>query len=163
MDDIPPITTLNWDQFDAHCAALAEKIRATQQNFDAIVAIQRGGCVTGVIMSHLLEIERFFTLGVRTTSSEDIRAPRSAPQVFGQQTLIGIKGLSVLLLDDVCATGGTLRAAIQCVRFFEPAALITGVTIWDGDDNQPCHADHYGFFTPGWVVLPWERPHHSGS
>ena len=156
--DIPPVTKLSWDEFDAHCVALADKLRAEAPTFDAIVALQRGGCITGVVISHLLRIPAFHTLGICTTFSEEVRATRLAPIIHGETILEAVRGKSILLLDDVCNTGSTLRSAKACVENFAPTRVTTGVTIWDGDDSEPCHADHFGFYTPGWVVFPWERP-----
>jgi hypoxanthine phosphoribosyltransferase len=156
--ELPPITTLGWDEFDAHCIALADKLRLDSRAFDAIVALQRGGCVTGVVLSHLLAIPAFYTLGIRTTDSEAIRAARLAPIVHGETVLEAVRGKSILLLDDVCNTGSTMRVAKACAASFGPAHITTGVTIWDGDGSEPCHADYFGFYTPGWVVFPWERP-----
>lgn len=109
-------------------------------------------------MSHLLDIPNFLTLGIRTTFSEEIRAARLAPVIRGEAVLELVRGKSILLLDDVCNTGSTLQTAKACVDGFAPAEITTGVTIWDGDGDEPCHADHYGFYAPGWVVFPWERP-----
>lgn len=157
-DNLPPVTTLGWDDFDRHCVSLADKVRAEGRTFDAIVALQRGGCITGVVLSHLLDIPNFLTLGIRTTFSEEIRAARLAPVIRGEAVLELVRGKSILLLDDVCNTGSTLQTAKACVDGFAPAEITTGVTIWDGDGDEPCHADHYGFYAPGWVVFPWERP-----
>jgi hypoxanthine phosphoribosyltransferase len=154
---LPPVTDLSWDEFDEHCVSLADKLRATGKTFDMIIALQRGGCVTGVVLSHLLGISSFQALGIRTTSNEEIRSTRLTPVIYGESVLEIVRGKSILLLDDVCNTGLTLRTAESHVSKFGPLQITTGVTIWDGDGSQPCHADHFGFYTPGWVVFPWER------
>jgi hypoxanthine phosphoribosyltransferase len=155
--DCVPVTKLSWIDFERHSVAVSNKLLKAQVCVDAIVAIQRGGCVPGVLLAHLLGVSSFFTLGVRTTAGEGIRATRMTPVVTGSDALYSLKDRAVLIVDDVCNTGTTLRLAKSCVESFEPSRIVTAVTIWDGEGGHPCAADFYGHSTPGWVIFPWEQ------
>lgn len=153
------VTWLEWSDIETLCSDLAEKIKNDGFLPDVIVGIQRGGCIPAVLLSHHLGIEAFYTLGIRTTSSNDIRAVRQEPLIVGKMVLEEVRGKKVLLVDDVTNTGKTLEVAINEIASFEPISCKTAVIIWDGDGNAACSADYYSKFTPGWVVFPWEKVH----
>lgn len=157
------ITYLTWDDITDSCKILSNKIIESQYKFDAIVGIQRGGCIPAVIMSHLLSVSVYYSLGIRTTSSEKIKSIRlNTPTIINIDVLKEIHGKNILIIDDVTNTGKTLQIAQTEVMKFNPLSCKTAVLFWDGDydeaDFQTCKADYYSRYTPGWVVFPWEIP-----
>lgn len=151
------ITTLNWQDIERCCVELCKKIEAKGAVFDVIISVQRGGCIPGVILSHMLNVPEFYTIGIRTTSSEDIRACRfEIPILNVPNTLKNIEGKNVLVIDDVTNTGNTLQYAKREIEKYHPNRCITVALIWDGDNSSECIADIFEEYSPGWVVFPWE-------
>jgi hypoxanthine phosphoribosyltransferase len=155
------ITYLTWIDVEDACNFLSNQLLQTIYKFDVLVSIQRGGCIPGVILSHLLRIPEYYSIGIRTTCSEEIKAIRlDIPIISNIDVLKGIQGKNVLIIDDVTNTGNTLRIAKDEVLKFEPLTCKTAVLIWDGDfdgdDRSLCKADYFSRYTPGWVVFPWE-------
>lgn len=151
------ITKLSWADIENCCIKLYEQILSSKIRIDAIVSIQRGGCIPGVILSHLLHIDECYTIGIRTTCSDNIRSTRlNYPKLQIPETLRGISGKNVLIVDDVTNTGNTLVYAKEEVLKFNPCNCLTSVLIWDGDNSFECKADLFAHHTPGWVVFPWE-------
>lgn len=150
-------TTLNWQDIERCCVEICKKIKGSNIRIDAIVSVQRGGGIPSVIMSHLLEISDFYTIGIRTTSSENIRAKRfDMPIMHVPDALKNIENMSVLIIDDVTNTGNTLSYAKREIEKYHPKNCITAALIWDGDNSSACMADFYADYSPCWVVFPWE-------
>lgn len=151
------VTTLSWRDIEHCCIKIKDCIQDLKLNIEAIVCIQRGGCIPGVILSHLLNVEECYVINIRTTSSEEIRAKRlDTPVLYIPDALKGISEKTVLLIDDVTNTGNTLKYAKDEISKFNPSICLTAVLVWDGDNNNECKADIYAKYTPGWVIFPWE-------
>lgn len=154
------ITILNWEDIEQCCIEICEKVKSAAFTIDAIISVQRGGCIPGVIISHLLQVDEYYTVGIRTTSSEAVRATRyKNPILHVPDTLANIAGKNVLIIDDVTNTGNTLRYAKREIMKYRPHICLTSALIWDGDNSTKCLADIYSRFSPYWVVFPWEVVH----
>ena len=156
MASTPPTTRLTWDEFDRHCATLARKIKASGTEFCAILAVLRGGAVAGVKMAHLLQISTMLCIGIRRTASDEPNPAWQEPEVTGTEILHLLRGRKVLIIDDVCNYGTTLRLARNCLLQAKPATVKTAAVIWDRGGTAECDADFHGGETPGWALLPWE-------
>lgn len=152
------ITYLTWPDIQQYCYDLSEQIRKQDFVVDAIVAIQRGGCIPGVLLSHILEITEFYTIGVRTTLTEQIRSARlKKPVVSISDSLRNIKDKKILVVDDVVNTGKTMNTAKEWLESYQPSFIQTLALVWDRScGSQACPVDFYALHTPDWVVFPWE-------
>jgi hypoxanthine phosphoribosyltransferase len=64
-----------------------------------------------------------------------------------------VRGRRVLIVDETCDTGSTLRLALNEVRALQPLEVRTAVSFRTGD-YQP---DYYAFQTESFIILPWDR------
>lgn len=153
------VTYLTWIDTERSCHVLFEQIQRQNIAFDVIIAIQRGGCIPGVCLSHIMKISDFYSIGVRTTSTEDIRSVRlSKPIITADDSLKYIKGKRILIVDDVVNTGNTINVAKSCLCKFQPASLKTAALVWDRSHcDSFCPVDFHALYTPDWVVFPWEN------
>lgn len=152
------ITYLTWPDIQQYCDDLSEQIRKQDFVVDAIVAIQRGGCIPGVLLSHILGITEVYTIGVRTTLTEQIRSARlKEPVVSISDSLKNIKDKKILVVDDVVNTGKTMNTAKEWLESYQPSFIQTLALVWDRSCiSQSCPAGFYALHTPDWVVFPWE-------
>lgn len=152
------VTYLSWRDIEEACKNINEQISCANYKIDIIVSIQRGGCIPGVILSHLLCVPEYYSIGIRTTSSDKIKSKRLlSPIIFKASALKNVQGKNVLIIDDVTNTGSTLQIAKKEILEYNPIDCKTSVLVWDGDNSINCQADFYAIFTPGWVVFPWEN------
>lgn len=151
------VTKLNWADIEDCCIKLCNKIQVSGYNVETVICVQRGGCIPGVIISHLLNVKEFYAVGIRTTTSEAIKSIRyKQPILHIPDTLKNIERKNVLIVDDVTNTGNTLKYAKREILKYNPNQCLTAALIWDGDNSEECLADLYAQYSPFWVVFPWE-------
>jgi len=149
------LTHLTWDDIEDCCRKLASAIKNSDFKPETIVGIQRGGCITAVLLSHLLNIENFCTIGIRSTKSDDIRAQRIKPIIYDSFSLQLITGKKVLLADDITDTGETLIEAKKELLKYGPKEVKSATIICAPASNGK--VDFYGKEVKPWVVFPWEN------
>ena len=149
------LTYLTWDDVKVYCKKLANEIKNSDFKPEIIVGIQRGGCITAVLLSHLLNIENFCTIGIRSTKSDDIHAQRIKPVVYDPFSLKLINGKKLLLTDDITDTGETLIEAKQVLLKYGCKKVKSATIV-----RAPASigkVDFYGKEIKPWVVFPWEN------
>jgi len=147
-------THLTWDDIEDYCRKLANLIKKSGFKPEIIVGIQRGGCITAVLLSHLLNIEDFCTIGIRSTKSDEIHALRVKPIIYDSFSLQLISGKMVLLTDDITDTGVTLiEAKKELVKFGSKEVKSATIICAPASIGK---VDFYGKEVKPWVVFPWE-------
>ena len=148
------LTHLTWDDIEDYCKKLANMIKNSDFKPDFVVGIQRGGCITAVLLSHLLNIEDFCTIGIRSTESDDVRAQRIKPIIYDPFSLKLITGKIVLLTDDITDSGGTLIEAKKELLKYGPKEVKSATIVCAPASNGK--VDFYAQEIIPWVVFPWE-------
>jgi hypothetical protein len=64
-----------------------------------------------------------------------------------------VTGKRVLLVDETCDTGQTMKLALAALRELRPAAVKSAVSFRTGD-YQP---DFVALETDNFIILPWDR------
>ena len=64
-----------------------------------------------------------------------------------------IKGRRVLVVDETCDTGSTMKLALSEVRARKPSEVRSAVSFKTGDYAP----DYHAFETESFIVLPWDR------
>jgi hypoxanthine phosphoribosyltransferase len=64
-----------------------------------------------------------------------------------------IRGRRVLIVDETCDTGSTMKLALSEVRALRPAEVRTAVSFKTGEYSPDFHA----FETDSFIILPWDR------
>jgi uncharacterized protein len=64
-----------------------------------------------------------------------------------------IRGRRILLVDETCDTGSTMKLALSKVRAKKPAQVLTAVSFKTGEYAP----DFYAFETENFIILPWDR------
>jgi hypoxanthine phosphoribosyltransferase len=59
----------------------------------------------------------------------------------------------VLIVDETCDTGATMKLGLNAVRELHPAAVKTAVSFRTGDYRP----DFYALQTDNFIILPWDR------
>jgi len=79
-------------------------------------------------------------------------APGATPAVIAGPPRI-VAGKRVLIVDETCESGSTMKLALAAVRELKPAAVKTAVSFKTGS-FQP---DFYALENENFIILPWDR------
>ena len=143
---------ISWSEVERLCQRLAGLVRESGYRPDLVIAIGRGGYVPARLMCDWLHIMGLTSIKVEHYLSG---ANRQEEAVIRYPLKADIRGLRVLVVDDVNDTGDTLEAAMQHLQAFQPGEIRTAVmhhkavTHFDADYSA-------GKITKWrWLIYPW--------
>lgn len=135
---------IDWTFFGELCRGLALRV-ATTYDPEIVVGIAKAGVIPGVVVASILQ--RDFASMAVTRSRADVRPTLvTAPPP-------SVRERRVLIVDETCDSGDTLKLALSAVREFRPAEVKTAVSFRTG----PYAPDFLALATESLIVLPWDR------
>jgi hypoxanthine phosphoribosyltransferase len=148
VDATKGVLEIEWPFFGELSRGLALKV-ARAYDPELVIGIATAGVIPGAVIAAILGRE-FHSLVV----SRKFKAleERERPQIFG--TAPGaVRGKRVLIVDETCDSGDTLRLAISAVNEAGAAETRTAVSIRTGNYAPDFHA----IATESTIILPWDR------
>lgn len=135
---------VDWPFFGEICRALALKV-ARDWEPEVILGVAKAGVIPGVVIASILQVE-FSSMAVtrKDAESEPILVTGPPPSIRGRR---------ILLVDETCDTGSTLKLALNEVRALRPAEVRTAVSFKTG----AWAPDYHAFETEHLIILPWDR------
>lgn len=141
---------VSWEMFGELCRALAMKV-AREHEPDMVVGIARAGVIPGAIIASLLRLDFYsMTISRRDHGGERVR---DEPEVLSTAPLQA-KGRRVVLVDEICTSGATLRLAISGLRDVGARTITTATSF---ARPQGYHPDLWALETGATLVFPWDR------
>lgn len=147
---------VSWEEYHQSIELLAQKIAASQWQFNQIICVARGGLRVGDILSRIFDRP----LGIIAASSYNEDRERGQLTI-GTQIAMTTQQLSgrVLLVDDLVDSGVTLKQVVAWLRDRHPEIqdLQTAV-LW----YKSCSIyvpDYYASYLPDnpWIHQPFEK------
>lgn len=138
------VMEVDWAFFGEICRALALRVARDYQP-EVVLGVAKAGVIPGVVVASILQVE--FTSMTVTRQTEG----QSPVLVTGPPNTI--QGRRVLIVDETCDSGATLRLALNEVRAKRPAEVRTAVSFKTGDYAP----DYAAFETENFIILPWDR------
>ncbi len=143
------VLELSWELFGELCRALAVRV-ARDYDPEIVVGIAAAGVIPGAVVAAMLQREFH---AIKITRLEDEDGPRQRPKVLSAAPP-QVAGRRVLLVDEICDSGDTLRLALAAVRGVGPAEVRTATSLVREGGYEP---DYYALGTDATVVFPWDR------
>lgn len=138
------VLEIDWTFFGELCRGLALRVAAAYDP-EIVVGIAKAGVIPGVVVASILQ--RDFASMAVTRSRADVRPTLvTAPPP-------SVRGRRVLVVDETCDSGDTLKLALAAVREHRPAEVKTAVSFRTG----PYAPDFLALATESLIVLPWDR------
>lgn len=148
VDATKGVLEIDWPFFGELSRGLALKV-ARSYDPEIVIGIATAGVIPGAVIAAILGRE-FHSIIVsrryRTTRA------REAPTVFGSAPS-DVQGRKVLIVDETCDSGETIRLAISAVLEAGASEIRTAVAFQTG----PYTPDFHAIATESTIVLPWDR------
>jgi hypothetical protein len=138
------VLEVDWPFFGEICRALAMHVARDYQP-EIVLGIAKAGVIPGVVVASILQCE-FSPMAVT-------RREAGAAPVLISGAPPSIRGRRVLVVDETCDTGSTMKLALSEVRALGPAEVRTAVSFKTGEYVP----DFYAFETESFIILPWDR------
>jgi len=139
---------VDWPLFGELSRALALRV-SREFDPDLVVGVATAGVVPGAVVSAMLDRPFHSILVSRRYRAESVR---ETPAVFGAAPQ-EVRGKKVLIVDETCDSGMTLRLAIAAIVNAGAADVRTAVSFRTGDYLP----DYYALETESEIVLPWDK------
>jgi uncharacterized protein len=142
------VFNVDWPLFGELSRALALKV-AREYDPEIVVGIATAGVVPGAVVAAILDRPFHSMLVSRRYSAQRVRA---TPAVFGAAP-VEVSGKRVLIVDETCDSGDTLRLAIAAITNASAADVRTAVSFRTGEFEP----DYHALQTESTIVLPWDK------
>lgn len=148
VDPAQGVLHVEWPLFGELSRALALKV-SREYDPELVVGIATAGVVPGAVIAAMLGRE-FHSIVV----SRKFRAAsaRETPEFFGSAPA-EVYGKRVLIVDETCDSGDTMRLAVAAIINAGAAEVRTAVEFQTG----PYVPDFHALATTSTIVLPWDR------
>ncbi|MBM4193850.1 MAG: phosphoribosyltransferase [Gemmatimonadetes bacterium] len=139
---------VDWPLFGELSRALALRVSRSFTP-DVVIGIATAGVVPGAVVAAMLDRPFKSMIVSRRHEADTIR---DTPAVFGAAPA-EVRGKNVLVVDETCDSGDTMRLAIAAIRNAGARSVKTAVSFRTGDFVP----DFAALETEANVVLPWDR------
>ncbi|TWP36247.1 phosphoribosyltransferase [Leekyejoonella antrihumi] len=147
--------TLTWELFGTASRELAQTIADDGYQPDLIMSIARGGLIPAGAISYALGIKNVHVMNVEFYTGIDERLPMPVMLPPVPQP-VDLSGATVLVIDDVADTGGTLELVR---KFCADKVQETRCAVIYEKSHSIIKSDYVWRRTDQWIDFPWSsRP-----
>jgi uncharacterized protein len=147
VDPAKGVLHVDWTLFGELSRALALKV-ARSYDPDMVIGIATAGVVPGAVVAAILRRDfHSFSISRRHGSDE-----AGIPAIIGNAP-VAVRGSRVLIVDETCDSGDTLRLAVSSAVNAGAAEVRTAVSFRTGSYEPDFHA----LATESTIILPWDR------
>jgi uncharacterized protein len=138
------VLEVDWPFFGEICRALAMRV-AKEYQPEIVLGVAKAGVIPGVVVASILQTD--------FTSMTVTRQEAGAQPILVSGPPATVRGRRVLVVDETCDTGSTMKLALSEVRALKPAEVKSAVSFKTGQYTPDFHA----FETDNFIILPWDR------
>src|ERR687894_188474 len=138
------VLEVDWPFFGEICRALAMRVGKEYQP-EIVLGIAKAGVIPGVVVASILQCD-FISMVVT-------RQEEGAQPILVSGPPASIRGRRILVVDETCDTGSTMKLALSEVRALQPAQVKSAVSFKTGEYTPDFHT----FETDKFIILPWDR------
>jgi hypoxanthine phosphoribosyltransferase len=139
---------VEWPLFGELSRGLALKV-AREYDPELVVGIATAGVVPGAVIAAILQREFHSIVVSRRFGADTVR---ESPAVLSAAPA-AVRGRRVLVVDETCDTGATMRLAVAAMVNAGASEVRTAVAFLTGSFQTDFHA----LATESTIVLPWDR------
>jgi uncharacterized protein len=132
------VLQVDWPLFGELCRALALKV-FREYDPHVVIGIAKAGVIPGAVVASILQRD-FASIAITPEGSVIAGPPRL------------VTGKRVLLVDETCESGSTMKLALAAVRELKPAEVKTAVSFKTGAYKP----DYFALENENFIILPWD-------
>ncbi|HEX9292944.1 MAG TPA: phosphoribosyltransferase family protein [Gemmatimonadales bacterium] len=132
------VLQVDWAFFGELCRVLALKV-FREYDPEVVIGIAKAGVIPGAVVASILQRD-FASIAISHEGSVIAGPPRL------------VTGKRVLLVDETCESGNTMKLALAAVRELKPAAVKTAVSFKTGTYKP----DFVALENENFIILPWD-------
>lgn len=134
------VLQVDWPFFGELCRVLALKV-FREYDPEVVIGIAKAGVIPGAVVASILQ---------RDFASIAITREGGGSVIAGPPRLV--TGKRVLLVDETCESGNTMKLALAALREQKPAAVKTAVSFKTGTFKP----DYFALENENFIILPWD-------
>ncbi len=138
------VLAIDWTFFGELCRGLALRV-AGAFDPEIVVGIAKAGVIPAAVIASILQRD-LVSMAVTRFGSGTRPTLVTAPPP-------SVRGRRILIVDETCDSGDTLKLALAAVRDHQPGAVKTAVSFRTGQYAP----DFHSLATESHIVLPWDR------
>ena len=112
---------------------------------EIVLGIAKAGVIPGVVVASIMQTDFASMVVTRSEAGAEPIVVTGPPQ--------SVRGRRVLVVDETCDTGSTMKLALNEIRALQPAEVRSAVSFKTGEYAPDFHA----FETDNFIILPWDR------
>ena len=147
-EPIRGIFEVEWPMFGELSRALALRV-VRSYDPEIVIGIATAGVIPAAVVAAILDRE-FHSIVVSRRYHSDV--VRETPAIFGAIPAV-VRDKRVLIVDETCDSGTTMRLAVGAVVNAGAAEIRTAVAFRTGTYEPDFHA----LATESEIILPWDR------
>jgi hypoxanthine phosphoribosyltransferase len=147
-DQTKGVINVEWPFFGELSRGLALKV-SRDYDPEIVLGIATAGVIPGAVIAAILNREFHSIIVSRRFRAESVR---ERPEVL-RAAPHDVRGRRVLVVDETCDTGDTIRLAVAACVNAGASDVRTAVSFKTGD-YEP---DFHGLATESTIILPWDR------
>ncbi|MEX2178189.1 MAG: phosphoribosyltransferase family protein [Gemmatimonadaceae bacterium] len=147
-DQTKGVIDVEWPFFGELSRGLALKVSRAYDP-EVVLGVATAGVIPGAVIAAILNREFHSMVVSRRFRAETVR---EQPAVLSAAPS-DIKGKRVLIVDETCDSGATMRLAVAAAVNAGAADVRTAVGFSTGDYKP----DFHGLATESAIILPWDR------
>ncbi|MSR06585.1 MAG: hypothetical protein EXR93_05910 [Gemmatimonadetes bacterium] len=138
------VLEVDWTFFGELCRGLALRI-AGAYDPEIVIGIAKAGVIPGAVIASILQRD-FASMGVTRRNDEARPTLVTAPPP-------SVKGRRVLVVDETCDSGATMKLAMSAIKEHSPASVKSAASFTTGAYTL----DFFALKTASIIILPWDR------
>ena len=143
------VRPISWDEFHGLVKALAVAVAPWRP--EVVLPVLRGGAYAGTLLAHMLQVEVY---PVRLSRRQDDVVVRQTP-LWLVEPPAAVAGRRVLIVDEMCSSGETLRLVKERALALGAAEARTA-TLYAHTWGVEA-VDYTGLISDELVMNPWDR------
>ena len=148
VDASKGVLEIDWPFFGELSRGLALKV-ARSYDPELVIGIATAGVIPGAVIAAILDVDFHSMIVSRRFGADE---PRDTPAILGAAPA-AVVGQHVLVVDETCDSGDTLRLAVAAIVNAGAADVRTAVGFRTGSYSP----DFAALETESLIILPWDR------